>query len=516
MVPRWAPYVLLSLVLGCVLGFVIRRTGGDVVYSLDDPFIHLALSEQLVNGHYGINAEEPSSPSSSILWPFLLTPTARTGLHVYTPLAICWASAMGLVWGLRRLLQAAKLSDGTDLLGGLAPVILAVFLNTVGLVFLGMEHMMHVAVCVLVVAGLADVDAGPDGRLPWWLISALLVCPWLRYEGVALTLLGCLCLAWRGHARAGLLIGAASLIIVGLFSGFLSAVGLPLLPSSVLVKLASEGANPIRDRLFEMVSEPARVLTILLSASFAWVALNRRDPRTRGLALLAAGVSAAHAVAGKYGWFGRYGAYQFAVAWSVGVFVLRDPLRALVERRGQWAALGAFSVLCLPLFPYVVTTLRTPAAAADIYTQQHQMHRFATEFVRAPVAVNDLGSVAYRNPAYVLDLWGLGSDEARRARMNGGDADWMHSAALAHRVQVAMVYEDWFPELPAAWQRVGFIRNPTALEVSGSDTVSVWAVDSGYAESARRALRTFADTTPNATEVILEAQTPHGTVQPHH
>mgnify|MGYP001017862235 CR=1 FL=1 len=48
---------------------------GFFFYTLDDPYIHLALAENILRGHYGINLDEPSSPSSSIVYPFLVAAT---------------------------------------------------------------------------------------------------------------------------------------------------------------------------------------------------------------------------------------------------------------------------------------------------------------------------------------------------------------------------------------------------------------------------------------------------------
>jgi hypothetical protein len=70
-IPRMAGVaimVYLALALGILAG-MLQKTGGTFVYALDDPYIHLAMAEQLVQGHYGINASEPSSPSSSMIWP---------------------------------------------------------------------------------------------------------------------------------------------------------------------------------------------------------------------------------------------------------------------------------------------------------------------------------------------------------------------------------------------------------------------------------------------------------------
>ena len=56
---------------------VVHVSPGRLTYLVDDAQIHLRLAEQLSHGTYGINAGMASSPSSSILWPLLLTPFAR-------------------------------------------------------------------------------------------------------------------------------------------------------------------------------------------------------------------------------------------------------------------------------------------------------------------------------------------------------------------------------------------------------------------------------------------------------
>jgi len=63
-----------------------KITRGHFTYTLDDAYIHLAMAENIYQGHYGINLSEASSPSSNVLWPFLLVPTIMTGLGHLFPL----------------------------------------------------------------------------------------------------------------------------------------------------------------------------------------------------------------------------------------------------------------------------------------------------------------------------------------------------------------------------------------------------------------------------------------------
>ncbi|RYH10668.1 hypothetical protein [Tropicimonas sp. IMCC6043] len=103
--------------------------------------------------------------------------------------------------------------------------------------------------------------------------------------------------------------------------------------------------------------------------------------------------------------------------------------------------------------------LHYPTATRTIDRQQAQMARFAKAFHQGPVAVNDLGWVAWRNPDYVLDIWGLGSLEALDYRRNGGPERWVGQLVAARGADLAMIYDGWFgKEIGKDWVRLGQLK----------------------------------------------------------
>ena len=68
-----------------VLAISIDLADGHLIYTLDDPYIHLAVARNILLGGYGVNATEFSSPSSSILWPWLLAVSEWLGLGMAGP-----------------------------------------------------------------------------------------------------------------------------------------------------------------------------------------------------------------------------------------------------------------------------------------------------------------------------------------------------------------------------------------------------------------------------------------------
>jgi len=54
------------------------------------------------------------------------------------------------------------------------------------------------------------------------------------------------------------------------------------------------------------------------------------------------------------------------------------------------------------VIPYASASLKIPLAARNIYEQHHQMRRFAIDYYRQLIAVNDLGLVSYKNVSLVF------------------------------------------------------------------------------------------------------------------
>ncbi|HEX2205003.1 MAG TPA: hypothetical protein VHG91_16960 [Longimicrobium sp.] len=509
----WIPLGLLLIGAVAELVAILALNGGRLVYTLDDPYIHLAVAEELARGGYGVNTGELSAPASSILWPFLLAPLARTALAGWVPLAYALASLAGAVLVIRRVAWGAfeGLPDGErGWAAGWAGAGALMASGPFFLLFSGMEHPLQLFLAALVTWGL--IEEGRTGRAPGWLLGAVVLSPLVRYEGLAVAVPALLYLALRRHlaraAAAALAVAAA----MGGFTAWLLAHGLPPLPASVLVKGGALTYRPglgtlARHAVLENFNSiPGRTLA-LFALLLAAAALGRRRPRAERLfAAYAGGCVALHLVLGRFGWMGRYEAYAWTVAVLALLHLYRAPLAAAAAGAGRARVTGAAAALLLVLSPRsLYSTLATPRAANNIHVQHGQMHRFATDYWRAPVAVNDLGRVAFRNDAYVLDLWGLGSAEALRARFAGRGPAWMERMAAARGAELAMVYDAWFPELPPGWRRVGVLRFDTRLVTPAEREVAFYARGPRAAARADTLLRVFAPTLPPGARIVFPA-----------
>jgi hypothetical protein len=115
--------------------------------------------------------------------------------------------------------------------------------------------------------------------------------------------------------------------------------------------------------------------------------------------------------------------------------------------------------------------------------------------------------VAWRNPDYVLDIWGLGSAEARRIRFGPvapGDG-WAGPLAAAHGVKAAMIYDKWFAAAVApGWVRVATLSVTRPKGALGDWKVAIYATDRAEASELRNRLAAFAPTLPDEALLTLE------------
>lgn len=494
----------LVVAVAALIAAILARTGGTLVYSLDDPYIHLALAQQIAQGHYGLNAGEASAPSSSILWPLLLAPLTRLGVSWYAPLAINLAATAGIVMlidGMLRLVVPATATH-RELVLAAATATIILCTNVIGLAFTGMEHSLQVLLSLIALRGL--ITLATTARLPWWLGPALVLGPLVRYENLAVTAGAMLVLASQRRYGAMAWVTGATAVTLGAFSAFLVSQGLAPLPASVQAKavlglpLTIGGITlplPVLENLLRYDGLLFLVVMLLLLARA--VTMPRNHPE-RPLAMAVGVMALLHLCAGRFGWFQRYQIAAWAVAILGVLYLYRRPLT--VARRWRGAAVaGALCAVALYAWP----TLGTPTAASNVYRQQYQMSRLVAAYGQ-PVAANDIGLVALRGGSYVLDVYGLASADALQQRLaHPNDSAWMRPLAERHEVGLAMVYDSWFGELPPEWERVAVlsIQPFEPMAVTNGD-VAIYATSPASRPAVVAALARLAPALPPGVAIV--------------
>jgi hypothetical protein len=489
---------------------ILYLNQGFFSYSLDDPYIHLRMAGNIAGGTYGINAGEPSSPSSSILWPFILAGFALIRIEMFAPLILNTLAALGSLFAIWEI-QRQALGEPEDAAGRwkhtLLLVALALAINMVGLIYTGMEHSLQLLCTLLLVAGL--IHEQKTGRVSWWLIAGIILGPLIRYENLFLSLPALLYLMERGHFRKAIVLGIALAVPIAGFSLFLYSQGLGFLPASVLAKASPLSAGSLGEFFSLFLQNFLRRESALLSMGVLLLflpAFSGRREDSEAVFCSTLGIAGAlHILGGSYGWYARYEIY----IWAAVILGLLYHFRATI---GQWlrsvtpvsVAIVMTVALVFATPSYLLVILTTPRSAQDIYLQQYQMHRLAVDYVQGPVGVNDLGWVSYRNPNYVLDLVSLSNPEYARKYYRAMPAEWLEAQVKAKGIQLVMIYDDWFPQRPSNWILLGRLHLLVPRIIVAGDTVSFYATDSAFVPSLRATLERFQPTLPDGAVLELE------------
>lgn len=474
---------------------------GAFEYPLDDVYIHLAVAEQIAAGGYGVNPGEYTSAASSPIYPLLLVPFAGTQFHAMVP--VFWNVVAlvlaALLWG--RIVQDAvadwRVALALAILGPLA-------FNLAGIVQVGMEHTLHMLAGLAVLRGLQlQLD---QGRLHWLLVAGMLLGPMIRFEGLAVTGGAALALAMLGRWKAGAALFAVAVALVTGFMLFLTSLGLEPLPNSVMAKLAGGG----QDSRFNLIDLPLKVvaevmssdkaLVMLMAVMIGAVALTRVHGAARALMAGAVLAGSGHLVLGQFGWFNRYELY--ALSFVFGMLML-GLFRSDGMRSARALLVVGFAYLALSYGVWLVQNGKYGALA--IHSQQGNMSTFAKEVYQKPVAVNDLGYVAWNNPNYVLDLWGLASYRALSTRLDNPQDGWADPLVQDAGVELAMIYDHLIENgIGAGWVKVGTLRYTGAGGFLGGRDVSFYATTPDAAPALRKQIEDFAPRVVGAAEMWVE------------
>ena len=470
------PLVIFLLVLLAEIIVILLLNSGLMVYTLDDAYIHLALAENIIRGHYGVNLNEFSSPSSSILWPFILAPFSgfSFGHNIILIINVCSAVGTLCIFWLIIKLVFLKDDSGDKKIGRvviLFIILLIIATNLIGLIFTGMEHSFQVFLTVLIIWGL--INQIQNKQISWWFITAIILAPLIRYENLPLSFAALVFLYIYGYKKQALISFIIIAVIMGGFSIFLLNLGLDPLPLSVYEKskVISAGGSlySLTQNFIKNISSPRCTLLIVCFLLLAYIIFSDKKNKEERLfaACVAIGILL-HLIVGKPG---RYVFYIWTASILSVLYLYREWLLKVIAKNSlSKIALIASIIVVVLSYKYIDGIVTTPIGSNNIYEQQYQMHRFIVDYYKNSVSVNDLGYVSYRNDNYVMDLVGLASLEALNHWRARDNIEWINTISKKHNVKLAMIYDSWFHPIPSAWHKIAELYLGK-VKITPSDTV---------------------------------------------
>lgn len=451
--------ILYFFIVAIAIWSIYGINDGHLIYTLDDPYIHLAVSESIANLNYGVNSQEYSAPSSSILWPYLLTVLEIVFFRVipleFIPLFINIVCGSLLIYTLHLHIKKNFGENYYITVFLLSFLFFIAATNIFGLIFIGMEHSLQIITLVGIAYLLINTK---KDNYPTLLYVLLFLAPFIRYENMAVTFTVIAFLLYKKQFMESVLTAALTLSGLVLFSVYLKTIGLDYMPTSILIKSGAMSDSFVTLLIDKVVGNLSGSITFTILYSLALFSIYH-NAKHKPLALSLAIAMTLHLVFGRTGWFYRYEMYIVAYSFTILLYLYKDEITRFLSEK----YIASFSIFILAtLFlniGVIFSQLFLAQASNNIYSQQYLMSKIAKEY-SAPVGVNDLGLVAYKNNNYVLDLYGLASKRAMVARINK-DTEQMESLCREYNVGLIMIYDNWFKEIPKSWKKVA------TLSVSG-------------------------------------------------
>jgi len=471
------PTILIPLVVvaalatatGLAIWHSVDANQGHLVFSLDDPYIHLAVAKNLaLHGVWGINPDHFSAASSSSLYTLMLalafTITGPAEIWAWV-LCISGTLAVALMLTARagRCLPNRWLALGVALWA-------VVITGLPELAFTGMEHAWHTVTVLALVAMTERLLATREHRTQdaMWLVILVLIGCALRYETLFLIPPLLIFLLAAGKRTVAALVAIAAVLPATILGIVQLAHGGTFLPNTILLKgvyYEHHGLWTYPTRFLRQIDSLYWITFLGLASVAAFDSLRRRkgrDPRLAG-ALMFIFAILCQAACGLIE--RRYVVYLT----SLGIWMILPYIGEWIERAKPLMASAATRAsvwgmaLCVGVFPFADRLQdlgRIPLLGQDIYQQQYQMARFfATYYPGRTIAVNDIGLVSWAGNVHVLDLWGLGNGEvAQLCAHDKYTPDRIREITVREGAEVAAVYPGWFVThggLPDEWIPAG-------------------------------------------------------------
>jgi hypothetical protein len=504
--PLLAAGFLWAAVLAITAIRILSETGGRLIYSSDDVYIHMAMAKNLaIHGVWGVTPDGFTSSASSIAWPALIAICFRmVGVHELVPLAINILLSFLLLFMTDHFLGRR----GAGPMRRFAVLCVVIFVVPLTpLVFNGMEHLLQILVFLAFAESSWGVMARPEPSRRQWAAFFTLACGMtlVRYEGLFLAGAAAVLLILRGRWRPGVGVVLAALVPVLAWAALSVPQGWYPIPNSVLIKSA-----PFSDIIVETpimtLTRPFRYLTgrdymlsFVILLVLGWLAARPgRESRCYIPGVFFLIVAAAHGTFINMEWFYRHAAYLVMLGiWALdAAWAEAAPLAWSGGKRGAFFCAGLLGLLLG--YPFAVraagAAVNTPTASRNIYEMQYQMGLFLQKYYNGQaVAANDIGAIDYLADLHLLDLYGLASMDVARAKLSGNyEAGTIDRLAAQGQDRIAIVYDLWFVRtgLPVSWVKVEEWRFSDCF-ICGADSISFYAVDPAEAPALAAHLREF-------------------------
>lgn len=439
------PALIIILILINV-GILIYTVNSEFHYSLDDPFIHLEIANNLVEfGNYGINESEFTSPSSSPLWTFLLSGIIYLfGNYEYIPLYL------NLLISIIFVILYSKYNNKKE---ETIILLFATLLTSIPVLIInGMEHILHISLFAYIFFKLNSLAFEKRNLFEEKLLLIVIALLTLvRLETLFFIFCICVILFLRKEYKQSIILGLISISLMVLFGLFSVYKGSTFLPSSILLKSDIDNLTStfqvINRYMFKWIlnlGEQTVILSLMIILSI--ILLINKNTKYKYHIITFIFTCLLHSYFAKFGWLYRYEAYLVFIGLIlIGKLFIENKERVL--KLNKVKLVFVLLVVSIP-FLYRLNEANTESRKAiyKMNIQQYQMAQFVKEYYNNDVvACNDLGAISYFTNAKIIDLFGLGSNQISKAKISYKNMEQVYESLLdENNCNLIIVYNNWF------------------------------------------------------------------------
>lgn len=513
--------IVVCLLINAVLVIsAVSLCRGNLIYALDDSYIHLALAKNVAfHGVWGVTRYDWSSASSSPAYTILLASLFRVfGLRDIIPFIINTVASVCILLVLYRIMcrRAKELSQPVKL----------VFLLVVSLILplplfaiIGMEHGLHTLLCIILLERFADMNDSDRPQKRQLLIFLLLAgfTMLVRFETGFVLVPMFIYLMFRKRWQHALLIALAGAIPVLGFAAISVHYGAMPLPNSVLIK---SGINELTRcesttaaALYMLKSIWITVIIargILLPAAILFVVsiISIIKRKLSALIFVPLVTVIEHLCFAAFGQ-GRYEAYLIGMIAVAFIYLAAD-----VQK---WAQASTFryrwlAVCLLPIVMFCpmrkrvyLYAIKCPRWSANIYGQQYQMGLFLRKYYQGKTVIaNDIGAISYLADIKLVDAIGLANNQIAKYRHDRNyRPEYFEQICRDSNVSIAVVYDSWCKGLVSkSWTKKS-IWELSDNVVCGGSIVSFYLTKPSLTAQFEKNMVAFSRKMPSSERVII-------------
>jgi len=505
------------------------KTGGKLVYSHDDAYIHMAMAKNFSqHGMWGVTKHEFSSSSSSLLWTSILSFSYSIfGVNELTPFVLNFFFSTVLLLFLYYLFEKFNFNFFQMLF---VLICFIIFTPIPLLVFSGLEHILQILIDLvfIYIASIAITKhASLKDKINKNDIFIFLLAPlvtMVRFEGMFLVFAVCILLLFKREFIKSFILGITGILPVVIYGIVSVSKGWYFLPNSVLLK-----GNRLKDLLnFEgflnffyigirhIVYNIHILLLIIIILCVLLFLLKKQKslfsfyPVICVIFLITTFI---HMIFARTGFFlnrpeqVRYDSYLVAIGLFV-IFnffghILREKI--FIQKRNFLERLALIVLVFVCVLPLaergIRMSVRVPQATFNVYSQQYQMGLFLDKYYKGEhVIVNDIGATNFLADIKCLDILGLCNKDIgdliiRGEYTNVNITKW----AYTNNAKIAIIYDDLLKpvgSVPHKWIKVGewtILKNV----ICAFNTVSFYAISDNDVQGLILNIREFSTQLPD-------------------